>query len=519
MRQRGSGSCSIVRRRFQRTSERPKNMGALLSRGKHPKVAPPSANAPPLTSSAQPQPESLLPTPRQPPNQPVSTSQAGAPLQPPPMAAPAPNPGRALVKALKEGDVAKVATLLDDDHQAELLERRGMWDNTPLLVACHYGHEPLALMLLERGASASAVNEVGCTALLFACNEAMEPLCVRLLADPSVDVNPPACMVYSKHTDETNSRTPLQAAAESGFTAGVKLLLGRGAIAEPVALGLAAARGHADACTALLPPLLQQPPPPPSAVPAAAPLPWLSDALAAAAGRGHEAAVEALCRGAPPAAASACAGAALRVTCALSGPDGPAQGEGSGPRERILRCLCALEPPAESVDPSTGGSALHLAASRGLRTATAMILALPSADASRLDGSGMTPAALALAAGHVELAEMLQARTQQGGGSRPPSGRSALPPLSAPTAGAPSVPPSPSPRAEPLPLPPLPPASPRAAEAVPPGLPRPTPGLGAPAPPPAGTLPPLSPKGKGVAAAAPLPKLAPLVGVAAPGAA
>ena len=106
-------------------------------------------------------------------------------------AAPAPNPARALVRALKEGDTAKVAELIDGDRENVLLERRGMWENTPLLVACHYGHAATALMLLERGACASAVNEAGCTALLFACNEGLAQLVERLLADPSVAVDPP----------------------------------------------------------------------------------------------------------------------------------------------------------------------------------------------------------------------------------------------------------------------------------------------------------------------------------------
>lgn len=77
---------------------------------------------------------------------------------------------RAFVKALKAGDLQQVRRFLDDGVD---IERRGMWDNTPLLLACHYGHSEIALELLQRGASPSAVNERGCSALLYTCVESM----------------------------------------------------------------------------------------------------------------------------------------------------------------------------------------------------------------------------------------------------------------------------------------------------------------------------------------------------------
>lgn len=121
-----------------------------------------------------------------------------------------------LVKALKAGDTSQVRELIESD--STLLERRGMWDNTPLLVACHCtpsnqacvtqrsvcltarhpqplfarpdhttdlvladAHAETALMLLDRGADAAAVNEQGCTALLFACVGRLESVTSRLL--------------------------------------------------------------------------------------------------------------------------------------------------------------------------------------------------------------------------------------------------------------------------------------------------------------------------------------------------
>ena len=44
---------------------------------------------------------------------------------------------RSFVRALKDGDLVRTIELLDTGAP---LEHRGMWDNTPLLVACHYAH-------------------------------------------------------------------------------------------------------------------------------------------------------------------------------------------------------------------------------------------------------------------------------------------------------------------------------------------------------------------------------------------
>ena len=71
---------------------------------------------------------------------------------------------RAFVRALKCGDLGQLIFCLDNGVD---MERRGMWENTPLLLACHYGHAAIALELLRRGASAAAVNEKGCTPLLY----------------------------------------------------------------------------------------------------------------------------------------------------------------------------------------------------------------------------------------------------------------------------------------------------------------------------------------------------------------
>ena len=333
---------------------------------------------------------------------------------------------KAFVRAIKTGDAALACGLLDAasaEKGEPLIERRGMWENTPLILACHYGHAAVALALLERGADPTAVNEQGCTALLYACVEPhMEEVVGRLLGKltASAMLSPPAAPVYSRHTDETAMRTPLLAAAENGALGTLCRLLGAGAAVEPAALLLAAARGNAEVCSALLSKLGT----------GAAALSARRAALADAAGRGHESAVEVLCAdpelvlattapALPGAAAHAedgeaegvgsrsSAGAAVRLACELRGVDAPASGEGSGKRERIVRLLTLSGIPLSEPHPTSGDTALHLAACRGLSNVAGVLLAA-GADARARNGRGETPADVALAAAHMALAMMLQ---------------------------------------------------------------------------------------------------------------
>lgn len=66
------------------------------------------------------------------------------------------------------------------------------------------------------------------------------------------DLNPPAALVYSHLTDQTDARTPLLAAAENGATDIVKMLLQKGVPPDICALPLAATQGHAATCSVLL---------------------------------------------------------------------------------------------------------------------------------------------------------------------------------------------------------------------------------------------------------------------------
>jgi hypothetical protein len=255
--------------------------GRSARRPRGDRIAPPNSGAPSLVAvgassgSAAHAAAPLLPS-HAPAAAPVAGEISTAVAAPPPS-----NPGRDLVRALKQGDVANVAELIESS--GELLERRGMWENTPLLVACHYGYAEMALMLLKRGADGAVTNEQGCTPLLFACVEAMEDVVTKLLERPSVAVDPPAAMVYSKRTDETSSRTPLQSAAETGSSSIVSMILARGATADPSALILAVGRGHTPVCVALLSALLPADGAPPEEAPA-----WLEEALSVSRTRGHD---------------------------------------------------------------------------------------------------------------------------------------------------------------------------------------------------------------------------------------
>lgn len=136
-----------------------------------------------------------------------------------------------LIKAIKVNDVTVVEEFLQaPDCNLEVL---GMWDNTPLLAACMYGHSEVALKLLARGANVFAQNEHGATALHYSSVEGSLEVTKAILDSASSEVeklvNSGAAKVYNRHLDCYGERTPLAAAAESGFEDSVALLLAAGA--------------------------------------------------------------------------------------------------------------------------------------------------------------------------------------------------------------------------------------------------------------------------------------------------
>merc|ERR1712232_704254 len=128
-----------------------------------------------------------------------------------------PKPKKSLIKAVKDGDLPLIEELL---NSGAALESLGMWDNTPLLAACMYGHSEVALRLLARKANASARNEHGATPLHYAAVEGSQSVVDALVAAVGVPaggdalevqklVNCGFARVYNRHLDAYAKRVPL----------------------------------------------------------------------------------------------------------------------------------------------------------------------------------------------------------------------------------------------------------------------------------------------------------------------
>lgn len=164
----------------------------------------------------------------------TATSQ---PLQAPeaPAGPSRPKPKKSLIKAVKDGDIAMIEELLSG---GAALESLGMWDNTPLLAACMYGHSEAALRLMAKKANILAVNENGATPLHYASVEGSQGVVEALLSAARADggdvdatklINCGQARIYNRHLDAYAQRTPLTSAAESGFTELVSTLAAAGA--------------------------------------------------------------------------------------------------------------------------------------------------------------------------------------------------------------------------------------------------------------------------------------------------
>ena len=111
-----------------------------------------------------------------------------------------------------------------------------MWDNTPLISACEYGHVDVALFLVANGAEVDAVNEHGCSPLLHAAMEGLAPV-VKALVAAGANVNAPKANVYNSHSDANETHVPLSAAASRGTLEIVQLLVEHGAGLEAAGSG------------------------------------------------------------------------------------------------------------------------------------------------------------------------------------------------------------------------------------------------------------------------------------------
>lgn len=173
-------------------------------------------------------------------------------------------PKKSLVKAAKDNNINLIDELL---RSGAGLEDLGMWDNTPLLVACTHGHSEAALRLISAKANVCARNEHDATPMHYAAVEGMQGVVETLLSivraegdDANVTkfVNCGHVKVYNRHLDAYAKRTPLSSAAESGFAEVAGLLLSAGAALEEAdedgrtALWLAARHSRLAAARLLL---------------------------------------------------------------------------------------------------------------------------------------------------------------------------------------------------------------------------------------------------------------------------
>jgi ankyrin repeat protein len=134
-------------------------------------------------------------------------------------------------KVAKKGTLEEVQTLLSAPGVLAHLDARGMWESTPLIVACQNARSNVAIALLDAGAAPQLLNERGNSALLFACVEGMNSVCERLL-DSGASAHSDPSSLYCEVTDSVQRLTPLSAAALTGNADLVEVLLKRGALLE-----------------------------------------------------------------------------------------------------------------------------------------------------------------------------------------------------------------------------------------------------------------------------------------------
>lgn len=163
------------------------------------------------------------------------------------------------LKAVKNGDLASMERVAQRAAQPPLVNIRGMWESTPLIYACQYGHAKAALWLLERGANVHLQNEKGVTPLLLASLEGMTDVVDWILAqyasspasEGAVHVDKQVGVVYNAAADVNARVNPLLAASMNGHVEIVSKLLAQGASVN-LAVGVSTAVGSAKQFALLL---------------------------------------------------------------------------------------------------------------------------------------------------------------------------------------------------------------------------------------------------------------------------
>jgi ankyrin repeat protein len=130
-----------------------------------------------------------------------------------------------LVALCKKGKLEMIQKLLTSDSRGVAINMKGMWGNTPLIVACQYHHPEVALYLLQYSSiDILHMNDHGVTALLYACLEGLDHVVQKLLA-MGCNPNTKPAVVYNSQTDRSDQLTPLIAAIVNGHLEILKSLI------------------------------------------------------------------------------------------------------------------------------------------------------------------------------------------------------------------------------------------------------------------------------------------------------
>ena len=103
--------------------------------------------------------------------------------------------GTNIIAAIKNGDIDIVQQLITAgiDYNAV-----GMWNNSPLIIACQYAKYDIAILLLNKNdININIINEKGATALLYACLEGYTDIVNTLLQKDVTVHTTPAIGIYN----------------------------------------------------------------------------------------------------------------------------------------------------------------------------------------------------------------------------------------------------------------------------------------------------------------------------------
>ena len=120
------------------------------------------------------------------------------------------NNEKAMVDAVKNGDTAKVQSLLDKGVSPNLKADDG---KSVLMLAAYLGHTDIAKLLLDKGADVNAKDKDGKTALMYAAEKGNIEM-AKLLLEKGADLN----------AVDNDGKTALQIAQENNQTAMVEFL-------------------------------------------------------------------------------------------------------------------------------------------------------------------------------------------------------------------------------------------------------------------------------------------------------